>query len=89
MLVDPEAFADRDIARIYIAGRLTEARRVESLLSEKGIDYAVEIEPFRTLLLGIFPRQYDGVAFYVLSEQAALARHTLEGARLRAGLVDE
>jgi hypothetical protein len=89
MLVDAETFADKDIARIYIAGRLSEAKRVESALSEKGIDYAVDIEPFVTRVLGIFRNEYDGVAFYVLSSQAACARKALADAKLRAGLVDD
>ena len=89
MLVDPDAFGDQDVARVYIAGRLSEAKRVEHALTEKGIDYTVEIEKFQTRLLGILPREYEGVAFYVLSDQAALARRTLDEAGLRAGLVDE
>ena len=89
MLVDAETFADKEIARVYIAGRLSEAKRVESALSEKGIDYAVDVEPFVTHVLGIFRNEYDGVAFYVLSSQAAFARQTLVDAKLRAGLVDD
>ena len=89
MLVDADTFADKDVARVYIAGRLSEAKRVESALSEKGIDYAVDIEPFVTRVLGIFRTEYDGVAFYVLSSQAAFARQTLADAKLRVGLVDD
>jgi hypothetical protein len=89
MLVDPEAFDGRAVARIYIAGRLREAKQVEAALSEKGIDYAVDVDHFKTLLLGFIPREYEGVAFYVLSADAESARRLLEDAGLRAGLVDE
>ena len=89
MLVDAEAFADRDVTRVYIAGRLSEAKRVEGALSERGIDYTVEIERFQTRLLGILPTEYEGVAFYVLTVQAAPARLVLDEAGLRAGLVEE
>ena len=89
MLVDPEAFADQALARIYIAGRLSEAKRVESALSERGIDYTVEIERFRTHLLGIIPTEYEGVAFYVPSAQAELCRRILDEADLHTGLVED
>ena len=89
MLLEPEAFGDQDVARVYIAGRLSEAKRVESALSEKGIDYTVEIERFQARLLGILPREYEGVAFYVLSTNAVPARRILDEAGLRAGLVEE
>ena len=45
-LVDPDALGDVACARIYMAGRLREARRVEALLDEAGVDYFVEIEKF-------------------------------------------
>lgn len=88
-LVDPERFAQKEIARVYIAGRLREAREVERVLTERGIDYAIEIEPFHTRLLGIFHREYDGVAFYVLSADGEASRSALREARLTEGLVEE
>jgi hypothetical protein len=88
-LVDADVFAEKDVSAVYIAGRLHEARRVERALSERDIDYAVDIERFRSYLLGVFPTEYDGVAFYVLSEQAALSRRVLQEAGLTAGLVED
>jgi hypothetical protein len=88
-LVDFERFAGREVERVYLAGRLPEAKRVERTLSDRGIDYAVEIESFRTNLLGFLPREYEGVAFYVLSGQASLCRQILESVGLSVGIVDE
>lgn len=88
MLVEIDEFGGEETARVYIAGRLSEAKRVERTLSERGIDYAVEIEAFRTNLLGFLPTEYEGVAFYVLSQQASLCRRALEEAGLTVGLVD-
>ena len=39
-------FSDKEVARIYLAGELAEAKRVEEILSANGINYAVEVEPY-------------------------------------------
>jgi hypothetical protein len=88
-LVDRETFAEAACARIYVARTLAEARQVESVLSTGGFDYVVEVEPFRTLLLGVLPRQYDGAVFYVLSADADACRTLLFEANVRAGLVND
>ena len=38
---DSDFFEDRELALIYIAKKLTEALRLESLLTERSVDYAV------------------------------------------------
>lgn len=88
-LVDPDTFGDEECARIYIAGRLAEARQVEAALSADGIDYFVDIEKFRKYLLGVIPREYDGVAFYVPATRAEACRAVLQAAGLRTGLVED
>jgi len=88
-LVDPDDFTDKEVARVYIAGRLSEAKRVEQTLSENSIDYMVDAEPFEVRLLGILPMQYEGLAFYVLSGQADFCRDLLQRAQLVTGLVEE
>jgi hypothetical protein len=88
-LIHPDEFGDVPCARIYIAGRLREAQHVERVLSEAGIDYFVEIEKFRKYLLGVIPREYNGVAFYVAAEAAERSRQVLAGARLRTGLTED
>jgi hypothetical protein len=87
-MIAGEEFADKEKARIYIAGRVREAKRVEQVLSGAGIDYAVEMEPYQTRLLGILPVEYKGAVFYVLAGQADFCRHALRDAGLERGLVD-
>jgi hypothetical protein len=87
--LDLESFAEKEVARIYIADRLREAKRVEITLSEHGIDYAVEVEPFSKVVLGVLRIESSGAAFYVLSGQAPFARQALASAGLITGLVEE
>jgi hypothetical protein len=88
-LVDPETFDGKDVAMIYIAGQLREGKRVEQVLSDNAIDYAVDIEPFQSRVFGILPVEYEGVGFYVLSSQADVCRRLLREARLLQGLVED
>ncbi len=88
-LVDPTAFDGKPVTLVYIAGRLSEAKHVEEVLSANGVDYAVDIEPFQSRLLGILPVEYEGVGFYVLPPQAELCRRVLREAKLLQGLVEE
>ena len=39
---DPDYFEDRQLALIYIAKRLPEALRLEQVLTDGGVEYAVE-----------------------------------------------
>lgn len=88
-MVDPEELGDVEVARVYIAGRLAEAQEVERVLSCHGVDYFVEIEPFRVLLLGLLPTEHEGVAFYVAAGNAALSLQALRAAGLCQGLVED
>jgi hypothetical protein len=88
-LVDPTTFDGKEVAMIYVAGRLSEGQRVERVLSDHAIDYAVDVEPFHGSVLGIFPVEYEGVGFYVLSTEADFCRHALREAGLVQGLVEE
>ena len=85
-LVEADHFADQVCVRVYIAGRLAEAKRVEQTLSDAGADYFVDIERFERRLLGLIRREYDGVAFYVPAERAAVIRDLLRRAELTTGL---
>ncbi len=88
-LVDPATFDDKAVAMVYIAGRLSEGKRVEQVLSDNGIDYAVDVEPFESRVLGLLPVTYEGVGFYVLVDQADLSRSVLRAAGLVQGLVED
>jgi len=88
-LVDPAIFDDKEVAMVYIAGRLPEGKRVEQVLSENDIDYAVDTEPFESRVLGILPVTYEGVGFYVVAGQADFCRRVLRAAGLVQGLVED
>jgi hypothetical protein len=88
-LVDQEQLADHDCVRVYIAGRLREARRVEQVLTDHGVDYYVEMERFERRLFGVIRREYTGVAFYVPATSADACRARLRDAGLRAGLEED
>ena len=88
-LVVPETFDDKEVAMVYIAGRLDEGKLVEQVLSDNAIDYAVDVEPFQSRMLGILPVEYEGVGFYVLSGQADFCRRILREAGLVQGLAEE
>ena len=83
------AFAGKEVARVYMAIRLAEAKHVEKTLTENDIDYSIEIEPYETFVLGLFPSRHTGVAFYVLSGQVEFCRRILVDAGLQVGIVDE
>ena len=88
-LVDPETFDGQEVAMVYIAGRLSEGKRVEQVLTTNAIDYAVDIEPFENRLLGILRVKYEGVGFYVIAAQADFCRRALRDAGLVQGLVED
>jgi hypothetical protein len=87
-LVDPATFDDKEVAVVYVAGRLSEGKQVEQVLSDNAINYAVDFEPFESRVLGVLPVEYEGVGFYVLSGQADFSRRVLREAGLVQGLVE-
>jgi hypothetical protein len=84
-----EQFAGRELARVYIAGRVSEAEAVESVLTRNDIDYTVDLEPYLAPGLGLFTSEYPGVAFYVPAGQAAVVRTLLVSQGLKQGIADE
>ena len=81
-----EADALENPEPIYLASSLRGARRVEALLTSRGIDYVVQVESLgRTALFGTM-RQ--GAGFYVSSAAAAGCRVLLAAAGLSHGIVD-
>jgi hypothetical protein len=87
--IDLDDFGEKELSRIYLAGRLGEAKRVEKILTVHGVDYAVEVEPYVTSFAIFFSGEYKGASFYVLSGQAEFCRKTLLEAGLDAGILDE
>jgi len=68
-------FEGQDAVLIYIAKRLRDALRLESLLTDAGVDYGVEADEYRGGI--IFPRMRTGAFFYVLPNAATMARRVM------------
>jgi hypothetical protein len=81
-------FGDKQVARIYLAARLGEAQRVETELSNHGIDYAVEVEPYMATAV-FWVSEYAGAAFYIAAEQADICDRVLREAGLVSGLMEK
>ena len=82
-------FGETEVSRIYLAGRLAEAKRVENILSMNGINYAVEVEPYVTTFAIFSFGEYRGASFYVLSGQAEFCRRILSEAGLKSGILED
>jgi hypothetical protein len=81
--VEPEDLHDPE--RIFIARTVRQARRVEELLTEAGVDYVVQVEPYsRSILFGTIRH---GAAFYVSASHAAQSRERLIGTGFGKGVV--
>lgn len=78
---DPEEFGDRELELIYIARKLNESLRLETVLTDAGIDYAVEADNYQGGV--IFRSQRVGAFFYVLPESAELAKELVKTHRFR------
>lgn len=75
---DPEFFGDVEMDLLYIAKKLQESLRLEQVLTEAGIDYAVETD---TYLGGVmFKRELMGAFFYVLPDRLETARAVIKAA---------
>lgn len=85
-MVEQDAFGDRSLARIFLAATVTEARRVEKVLDQHGVDYCVRVEPCGRTLFG---STRQGAAFFVDDAQADSCVEALERAGLAAGIVRE
>jgi hypothetical protein len=83
-LIDEDAFGDRPLARIFLAWTVSEARRVEAVLDQHGVDYAVRVEPRGRTLFG---STRQAAAFLVDAAQADSCDEALVRAGLAAGIV--
>lgn len=74
---EPEYFGERELNLIYVAKKLKHALRLEQLLADAGIDYAVEPDQYSVGTL--FPRCRVGAFFYVDPDNDSAARDVLRG----------
>lgn len=87
--LDFEDLPEKERARIYIAVTLAEAKGIETLLSEHGIDYSIELEEFIRSGFNIIGSKYVGAMFYVLAGQAEFCRTLLKARGFTPGILDD
>ena len=78
MKQDASFFENHDPVLIYIAKKLRDATRLESVLTEGGVDYGVEADEYRGGVVFVSTR--IGAFFYVLPETVPAARDVMERA---------
>lgn len=72
---EPNFFEEREMDLIYIAKKLRDALRLESALTEYGVEYAVEPDKYMGGVL--FRSERVGAFFYVLPEAVEQAREVM------------
>ncbi len=75
MKQDADYFEGKDAVLVYIAKKLKDALRLESLLTEAGLDYGVEADRYRGGM--IFQSERIGAFFYVLPESVGAAQRVM------------
>ncbi len=81
MRQEPSFFEGKEPILIYIAKRLNDALRLESVLTEAGIDYGVEADEYRGGI--IFRSVRAGAFFYVLPESVGAAQDLMRRNRYK------
>ncbi len=72
---EADFFENREMDLVYIAKKLQEALRLESVFTESGVDYAVETDKYSGGV--IFRSERVGAFFYVLPEASEKARQIM------------
>ena len=75
MKQEPSFFEGREPVLIYIAKRLRDALRLESIFTAAGVDYGVETDEYRGGV--IFRAVRVGAFFYVLPATVAAAHEVM------------
>ena len=83
---DPQDFGEQELARIFIALTMAEARAAEAALDARGIQYVVQAEPLTRTLFGL-PRHL--AVFYVVADEADTCAAILVASGLEQGVVKE
>lgn len=74
-------FPDQELVLVYIAKRLSEAKRIEDLFDAQSLDYLVEPDRYRGGVL--FVRELVGAFFYLPESAAPRGREVLTSAGLK------
>ncbi len=75
MKQEPSFFEGQEPVLIYIAKKLRDALRLESVFTSAGVDYGVEADEYRGGVL--FRSVRAGAFFYVLPNAVAAAREVM------------
>lgn len=75
MKQDASFFENREAVLVYIAKRLREALRLETVLTTAGVDYGVEADHYHGGV--IFRRMRVGAFFYVLPESVEITHRVM------------
>lgn len=86
--IDDDEWPDESVSRVYLAGKLSEAQKVEQVLDLTDIQYSVRPEEYRTALSILFG-PYDGIAFYVHNSESKRSIEELRKAKLLSGLTKD
>ena len=78
---DTSFFAEGRAELVYIAKRLNDALRLESIFTAAGVDYGVEPDTYKGGI--IFQSERVGAFFYVLPESVELARRVMREHKYR------
>lgn len=76
MLRNEEFFGDQDLALVYIAKRLKEAKRLEQVLTAANLDYLVETDTYRGGF--IFVSERVGAFFYVHPDHEEICHNAMK-----------
>lgn len=86
--VEMESFEEgTEIVRVYLAGSLEEARRIEEALAAAGFEFAVEVEEYAGRSAFGFRQARRGAGFWVREADLDGAAGALERGGHVAGLV--
>ena len=86
MRQDEKFFVDQDLALVYIAKRLREAKRLEAILTAANLDYLVETDTYRGGF--IFVSERVGAFFYVHPDHEEECRNVMTQNSFKPYLAD-
>jgi hypothetical protein len=72
---EPEFFGDQELSLVYVAKRLRDALKLESLLTTAGMDYLVEADRYQGGV--VFRGERVGAFFYVPPAMLEATRQVL------------
>ena len=87
MRQDTDFFGDIDLELLFIAGRLKQAKALEAVLTEAGVDYLIETDTYRGGF--IFVSERIGAFFYCREEHAEGAREVMRTAGYKPYVTNE